>query len=108
MPYFQFRSPANAAVEVGGNTEAEVTAALERSAAVANKALARAWVHAFFARRAHAIAKQKAEQAGDEDAADQVPRAPPPPHSANAHRCSWNRQGVLTCLFPAPYVSACL
>ena len=38
---------------------------------VANAALAEAWVAAFFVRRSHAILKQKAEQAGDEDTADE-------------------------------------
>ena len=35
-------------------------------------ALAEAWVSAFFVRRSHAIAKQKAEQAGDEAGADEA------------------------------------
>ena len=35
-------------------------------------ALAESWVAAFFVRRSHAIVKQKAEQAGDEEAADEA------------------------------------
>ena len=39
---------------------------------VASVSLAESWVAAFFVRRSHAIARQKAEQLGDEEAADEA------------------------------------
>ena len=70
MPYFQLRDTLSAAVELQGNSAAELQAAMTKHGSIAQPLLAIAWVQAFFTRRSHQISKQKAEQAGDEAAAD--------------------------------------
>jgi hypothetical protein len=70
MPYFQLRDSLNGVVELQGNSAADLQAAISKHGGIAQPPLANAWVAAFFTRRSHQISKQKAEQVGDEEAAD--------------------------------------
>jgi hypothetical protein len=70
MPYLSFRTTSNQPVELGGNKEEDFIKAFERHGKIARIDLAMVWVNAFFTRRAHEVARQKALQIGDEATAE--------------------------------------